>query len=319
MTNQIKVRLVGGIGNQLFGVFFGLAVNIYLKSNLYADDTLIWLGSNTKRKLEVDKLQFDPLIVSFSNSKLPKITTLFKIRFLRKICWYLLTRSKKVTKEDDLKKMNFSFEIGQTFAGYFQDWFYADLVHDLNPDLKLQIKNPGQEYSNVMSDLSKYRPICIHIRLGDYLDFPELYPKLPERYYLESIRHLSNVSKNQIWVFTEDASKLEIYYPNLQKVSDRIIDQKDNINDLESFLLLAESDKLIASNSTYSLWAAWFVEKSGGNVVVPYKHINLELFQDLVDSRWDRYDLYKDCIITSKKDEKSYIAKKLLFEGKFLS
>jgi hypothetical protein len=318
MNNKIKVRLVGGIGNQLFGVFFGMAVNSYLKSNLYADDTLIRIGSNQKRRLEVDKLQFDPLVVSFSNGKMPKINTLFKIKFVRKMCWHLLTISKKLIKEDDFKKTNFSFEIGQTFAGYFQDWFYADLVHDLNPDLKLQIKNPGQEYLNVMSDFLKYKPICIHVRLGDYLDFPELYPKLPEHYYLESIKHLSSVRANQIWVFTEDAGKIEIHYPNLQNVSERIIDQKTGLNDLESFMLLAKSDKLIASNSTYSLWAAWFVEKSGGSVVVPYKHRNLELFQELVDSRWDRYDLYKDCIITSKKDEKSYIAKKLLFEGKFL-
>jgi hypothetical protein len=317
MKSHIKVRLLGGIGNQLFGVFFGMAVNSYLKTDFYADDELIKLGSNQKRKLEIDKLKFEPLNPIFIKREQTKSNPIYKIKFFRKISWYLLSKSKIVIKENALNKKNFYFKIGQTFVGYFQDWFYADLVHELNPNLKLQMKNPGQDYLESVSDLLMHRPICIHVRLGDYLDFPELYPKLPEYYYLESIIHLSSGRKEQVWVFTEELSKLEFYYPNLFDLSDRIIDQDSIFNDLESFLLLAQSDKLVTSNSTYSLWAAWFAEKNGAKVVIPLEMGIKGSGLGLSSSRWDRYDLNRKAIIQKTIEKETYNLKKREFESKF--
>jgi hypothetical protein len=309
--------LLGGIGNQLFGVFFGMAVNLFLKTDFYADDELIKLGSNQKRKLEIDKLKFEPLNPTFIKCEQAQSNLVYKIKFFRKISWYLLTKSKSVTKEETLNKENFYFKIGQTFVGYFQDWFYADLVHELNPNLKLQMINPSKDYLEAVSDLLMHRPICIHVRLGDYLDFPELYPKLPEHYYLDSIIHLSSGRKEQVWVFTEESSKLEFHYPNLFSLSDRIIDQYNILNDLESFLVLSQSDKLVTSNSTYSLWSAWFAEKNGAKVVVPLEMGIKGAGLGLTSSRWDRYDLNRKVIIQKTIEKETYNLKKSEFESKF--
>lgn len=43
MKNYIKIKVIGGIGNQLFVLAFGLAVSARLKSKLIVDDSLILL------------------------------------------------------------------------------------------------------------------------------------------------------------------------------------------------------------------------------------------------------------------------------------
>ena len=149
------------------------------------------------------------------------------------------------------------------------------------------------------------------------LNFPEIYSILPEHYYLDAIKHLNSSKKLPIWIFIETKSELTTHYPNLLALTDKVIDRGVGVSDSESFALLQESQLIVASNSTYSLWAAWFAEKNGANVIVPLQMGVKGGQDDLTSARWDRYDLIRKEIIPKSNQEDSYILKKREFESKF--
>ena len=107
------------------------------------------------------------------------------------------------------------------------------------------------------------------------------------------------------------------YYPELAEKADKVIDKGGGLSDLESFKLLSKATKLVASNSTFSMWAAWFVNKNGFSAVVPMDFEAKDSGYQLADERWDRYDLETRLIIPGSKLGSRYLEKKRKFLSKF--
>jgi hypothetical protein len=140
---------------------------------------------------------------------------------------------------------------------------------------------------------------------------------LPENYFLDSLKYLGSNNNEKIWVFAEDLEQVKKFYPELIKITDKVIDKNNGLTDIESFKLLCQSTKLIASNSTFSMWAAWFVNKNGFGAVVPLQMGVKGGNESLIDERWDRYDLEKKVIIPWTKSNVRYLEKKEEFLSKF--
>jgi hypothetical protein len=78
-------------------------------------------------------------------------------------------------------------------------------------------------------------------------------------------------------LFVENKKELTDFYPKLLSMADLIIDKSSRLDDLESFMFLSSANQIIASNSTYSMWAAWCVKNRNGIALVPdikYFHQN---------------------------------------------
>ena len=313
----VTVRIVGGLGNQLFVLFFGLAVSKVLESKLLIDDKLIVFGSNSDRKIEILNLKFGRIQFQFKKSYFQPRTLIKQSLIVRRVLWHIFNSQRYLVGEKMVADANFKFKSGQTYSGYYQDWFYADYIYETKGKLFVEALKPSISYEKLRSELKHNRPICVHVRLGDYLNFPEIYSILPEYYYLDAIKHLNSSKKLPIWIFIEAKSELATHYPNLLALTDKVIDRDAEVSDSESFALLQESQAIVTSNSTYSLWAAWFGEKNGANVVVPLQMGVKEGQDDLTSARWDRYDLIRKEIIPKSNQEDSYILKKREFEGKF--
>ena len=315
--NLVTVRIVGGLGNQLFILFFGLAVSTVLGSKLLIDDKLIVFGSNSDRKIEILNLKFGRIQFQFKKSYVQPRTLIKRSLIVRRVLWHIFNSQGYLVSEKMVADANFKFKSGQTFSGYYQDWFYADYIHEIKGKLFVEALKPSVSYEKLRSELKHNRPICIHVRLGDYFNFPEIYSILPEHYYLDAIKYLNSNTKFPIWVFIESKDELITHYPNLFALTDKVIDRGVGVSDSESFVLLQESQSIVASNSTYSLWAAWFAEKNGANVVVPLQMGVKGGQDDLTSARWDRYDLIRKEIILKSNQEGTYILKKRDFESKF--
>ena len=317
MKNFTKVEVIGGIGNQLFVLAFGLAVSSRLKTKLLADDSLILFGSNKSRRMEISNLIFNGFDIEFKSSKLSKLLNQKSNIILNKTIWKLFKLNTRVISEDKQKKPQLRFTKGQTFSGYFQDWFYADYVYEQNSSFDFNLKNPSSIYLNLIKDAEQSKPIFVHVRLGDYLNFPDIYSISPENYFLDSLKHLGPNDNKKIWLFAEDLELVKKFYPELIKRVDKVIDKKIGLNDIESFKLLCQGTKLVASNSTFSMWAAWFVNKNGFGAVVPLQMGVKGGSESLIDERWDRYDLEKRVIIPGTKSNARYLEKKAAFLSKF--
>ena len=317
MKNFTKVKVIGGIGNQFFVLVFGLAISRRLKTKLIVDDSLIHFGSNKSRRMEISNLVFNEFNIEFTNSKLFELLNKKSNIIFNKIMWQFFKLNRRIISEERQLRPQFRFAKGQTFSGYFQDWFYVDYVYEQNSSFDFNLKIPSSIYLNLIKDVEQSKPIFVHVRLGDYLNFPDIYSILPENYFLESLKHLGSNNNEKIWLFAEDLEQAKKFYPELIKRADKVIDKKIGLNDIESFKLLCQGTKLLASNSTFSMWAAWFVNKNGFRAVVPLQMGVKGGSDSLSDERWDRYDLEKRVIIPGIKSNARYLEKKREFLSKF--
>jgi len=317
MKNFTKVEIIGGIGNQFFVLAFGLAVSRRLKTKLIVDDFLIHFGSNKSRKMEISDLVFNGFNIEFKSSRLSKLLNQKSNPVLNKVFWNFFKLNKSIVTEDNQSKSHFIFKTRQTFSGYFQDWIYADYVYEQNSSFDFDLKSPSSIYLNLVKDAEQSKPIFVHVRLGDYLNFPDIYSILPEYYFLDSLKYLGSNNDAKIWLFAEDIEQVKEFYPELFKKADKIIDSELRLTDLESFKLLCRGTKLVASNSTFSMWAAWFINKNGSSAVVPMQIGIKGGSTTLIDERWDRYDLEKRVIISGIKSNARYLEKKREFLSKF--
>ena len=317
MKNFIKVKVIGGIGNQLFIFIFGLAISEQLKTKLVVEDSLLYFGSNKSRRMEITNLIFDGFKIEFKRSRLSKLLIQKSNSFLSKIAWKFFQLNKKTINENTQSKPQFRFAEGQTFSGYFQDWFYADFINEHNSNFNFKLKNPSSIFNDLVKASDQSKPIFVHVRIGDYLHFPNIYSILPEHYFLDSLKHLGLTDNDEIWLFTQDFMQAKDFYPELFNRADNVIDNKSGLSDLESFSLLCKGTKLIASNSTFSMWAAWFVNKNGFSAVVPMQLGIKGGSRALIDERWDRYDLEKRTIFPGSKSNLRYLERKKEFLSKF--
>jgi hypothetical protein len=317
VKNYTKVKVIGGIGNQFFVLVFGLAISRRLKTKLIVDDSLIHFGSNKSRRMETSSLVFNRFNIEFKSSRLSKLFNIKSNIVINKIVWNIFKLNKSIISEETQSAPHFKFKPRKTFSGYFQDWFYADYIYEQNSSFDFNLKNPSSIYLNMIKDAEQSKPIFVHVRLGDYLNFPDIYSILPESYFLDSLKHLRSNNNDKIWLFAEDLEQVRKFYPELIKRVDKVIDKKIGLNDIESFKLLSQGTKLVASNSTFSMWAAWFVNKNGFRAVVPLQMGVKGGSDTLSDKRWDRYDLEKRVIIPGIKSNARYLEKKREFLSKF--
>ena len=101
---HITVKLLGGLGNQLFGLVFGLAVANKLQSKLVADCSLISMGNNNSRKLEIRSLNTGGILVIFKKSFLNKLIEKIDLQILKSLYWktsmYFTKQESKINKSD---------------------------------------------------------------------------------------------------------------------------------------------------------------------------------------------------------------------------
>jgi hypothetical protein len=100
--NQSTVRVLGGLGNQLFGFFFGLAISKKLNNKLLLDPCLINFGSNTNRELTLNKFEpiYEKMEIKESSIKISRLIS--RSGLLKRIYWKYLNSFKKNVKEVDL-------------------------------------------------------------------------------------------------------------------------------------------------------------------------------------------------------------------------
>jgi len=90
--------------------------------------------------------------------------------------------------------------------------------------------------------------VAIHIRRGDYLKHPDVYPKMTHEYYLSCINKIPN--RNKILVFSDDIQwcKAQFEGPDYIFVTAPAY---------HSMLLMSNCDNVIMANSTFSWWGAY--------------------------------------------------------------
>jgi hypothetical protein len=296
--HEVGIELVGGLGNQLFGYFFGIHISkiLDLRPRFFYTSTSISVGrpsSISEFRLEhpielrarrnFDFVTFRKLahramsLASVSSSTAERLARLHASRGIG---------------EDEGEK---SIRPGQLVTGYFQAHKYFKEVSKGVDYQPLELANPSTWFLKVNKEIVAQRPIVVHVRRGDYNDpINRGIGLLDENYYLESIarfREFPALKDTPIWLFSDDVRQVRNEFPTLSsQVSFWARPPKDS-TPAESMILMSRADGMVISNSTFSWWAA----NLGGvpEVIAPEKWFRLQEDPNgLIPQRWMRSPSY---------------------------
>lgn len=279
LQNKVKFQLVGGIGNQLFIYFAGMAYSKHnnIKVNFIFDSIAkVFKGHDLdlrvfgiKSNKQVDFFGMNSIVglLRKINNKFPKN---FRSTYISSEIGY---------DEKFINEMKF-----RSFKGYFQTFRYADLFSKDFIQEKIRLEKTSPWYLSIEREIIEQRPISIHIRLGDYRKYQNIYGLLNYEYFDSAIRLIfEKIGERAIWVFSNEIENLNSYPFRKNFKNVEFIDPPKDSNPAESLILMSKSDGLVISNSTFSWWSAylgnqnkivvapsrWFISKENPKFLYP--------------------------------------------------
>jgi len=230
---MITIKLMGGLGNQMFQYAFGFALAKRKKTKLMLDISFFnEINAATPRIFELDQL-----CVSQNNlCKKPFYVKIPKIGY--KVAQFL-----------------------NYFEGYFQsEKYFIDCKDEIRKEFQFKEK----------LQVSEGNTVAVHIRRGDYVKFADIHLVCNPFYYENAISYIQGKVENPIfYVFSED---IEWCKQNVSFPSDSVfMSYNPNLPSSYDMQLMSLCKHNIISNSSYSWWAAWLNMNSNKIIVAPDK------------------------------------------------
>lgn len=265
-----KVKVIGGLGNQLFQYFFARTLKIKL---------------NTKVELDISDFSIYKLHdFNLNNLLNVKLIISKKKKILQK---FFLKKKKELDPfKFDHKIFNEKYSF---YDGYWQSYKYFDKYwYIFKKDLKNEkhIINLG-----ILKKIRNSNSVSVHIRRGDYVEntkTSKFHGNLDVNYYKKAIKFFENKYTNvEFFFFSDDIKWTKKMFVN--KKYHFIKNKKKQIRDPSIDLILMKNCKHnIIANSTFSWWGAWLNENKNKIVCAPRQWtVNRKITEtDLVPKGW---------------------------------
>ena len=280
---MIKVRLSGGLGNQLFQYAFAYS----LFNNGY-DVTLDSSGFNVDAAhngLELD--EYD-LKLAVSN----------RISVMDRLKYRVAANNKYLAKI--IQGVNIERSYGfdpqmmrppanSLIAGYFQNEKYfkhhrTELIQEFMLPLNLR-----SSIGNQINLIKEYPGITsIHVRRGDYLLHPEIYGVCNKDYFHRAICLINDkYPDTKFFFFSDDMSWVKKNFSH-----SNFLFAEANNSPKQDLYLMSLCSHHILSNSSFSWWGAWLNHSVYKTIVAPIRwyandELNLSV-SDIVPADWLR-------------------------------
>lgn len=247
---MIIIRLLGGLGNQLFIYAFGRALELEHNLDVYFDTFSGFKKDTYKRKYELDNF----------NVKIKK-ATLYDSLF-----YPINKRSKKIKNilypESVLIEEDSKFSVKELLLnaekykkvflqGYFQKQEYFENINEeLRKEITLKTELSGivKEY---LEQINTCNSVAVHIRRKERKEL------VPLEFYIQKINSLRQSSNSpKFFIFSDE---IEWCRKNISNEND-IVFVEGKLNQIEDFWLMKNCQHFIIRNSTFSWWASWLSE-----------------------------------------------------------
>ena len=277
---MILVRLMGGLGNQMFQYAFGRYLSIRNKTELKLDLTLLEDRSlvdvnNTYRDFDLDifclgnhGLASSEEIYSYNGN--PNEELLFRaIRKMKKI----FKRPRLIIQDCNLFSDNYlSIPDNSCIVGRWQsDKYFKGIYQTIIDDLT--IKNSFVT-KTVFDDLIQKaeNPVSIHIRRGDYVtntNYNKNIGALDLEYYKEAIELVfKKINNPNFFIFSEDTDWCIENFKFLTNVT-FVKNERSKMGMANDLRLITLCKHHIISNSTFSWWGAYLSFNENKMVIAP--------------------------------------------------
>ncbi len=275
------VKVIGGLGNQMFQYSFYLALkkkhnNVKLDASSFKTYTL------HAYQLE-NVFNLKHLVHSFNVNSTA-------IRFLRRILKLdvILEDTFYHPKVLEMKGWNY-------YSGYWaSEKYFIEIEQDVRDSFKF--KNELADKNKDISDrIFNSNSVSIHVRRGDYLE-TEINRKLYGNictlgYYEQAIKLIKQKVENPyFFIFSNDIAWCK---ENLKVENAEYIDWNTGADSYIDMQLMSLCKNNILANSTFSWWGAWLNENKDKMVIVPSKFLNdmtPENMDTFVPEKWIRIE-----------------------------
>lgn len=269
---MIVIRLIGGLGNQLFQYALGRHLSHINNAELFFD--LSYLQEppegNTPREFELDKFNIpykladEDLLDRFHGSEFDT-TELLITRIIS------LGKFKKYKYNDyGFNEEVLSLKGNYYIRGFFQsEKYFLDVEDIIRKELVLLPEYHACDASLCEEIKNNTKSVSVHIRRGDYvknLASMEAHGICSKDYYAKSIQYIQEQigADAHFYVFTDDSEwvKKEMNW----KANITHVDDQKAIHD---FHLMSMCRHNIIANSTFSWWSAWLNPNPDKIVIIP--------------------------------------------------
>lgn len=280
---MIIIHLTGGLGNQLFQYAFARSLSHELDAELFLDLSLF--SHNEKRKHVVFGLHsynikglvgyypyVDKTDVGINQNQSQNLTKYVEgLPFPNSIWDYKVVKTIENIQLPAYFQGWFQNQIKNKEKSYITENFFKinnKLIHE---DLRYSL--PLSENSQILyDDIKRYDSIALHIRHGDYENYPK-FGLCTKQYYQNAIELLRNKLNNpKFYIFTEDLDWVD---ENLKFNSPYEIirfSEKNNTTGRgygELLKLMSSCKHFIIANSTFSWWGAFLSENKYKTIISP--------------------------------------------------
>ncbi|MEC0132118.1 alpha-1,2-fucosyltransferase [Paenibacillus odorifer] len=285
---MIIVKVMGGLGNQMFQVAFAKMLSIEYGEEIYLD-------ISAYENYKIRKFSLSNLVISNSVKYLEKDE-------FSKVRWHFLKSSQKVYRVYQkvmkeifgidrfgelpfklLSKKGLFYNFDRYYYenpmnnpnlkciyGYFQsERYFEKYKNEIIDEFKVEIP-PNEKEENLLAEIYSNNAVGVSMRLGDdYVKSPSLNVCKDEFYYKamdEIYKHNNNVV---FYIFSDSIerakSQFDFKYP---------VRYIEGFKDYESLRLLYTCKHFIISNSSFSWWGAYLSTNTNKIVIAPDRWYN---------------------------------------------
>lgn len=261
MISQVYVRLVGGVGNQIFQYLAGKMVaerfDVPLKIDMKTlNSANAHLGSDI-RELELfnsdGEVSHNPDV--FGQNLLERV----QIKLAKRLPFFSRLFNLYCIEDINFEELS-KFKSAVTLSGYFQTQQITDFACTRYPNLRLEPKKPSKRFAAAINQING--DFCaIHVRRGDYLNSGSIHSQLNSNYYHEAIRQLSKEIKDTTIKYVLFSDEPDFASTLLPLELNYIHAADFELSTVEEFCLMGNANAFVIANSTFSFWPAFLAGK----------------------------------------------------------
>lgn len=264
------VKLMGGLGNQMFEYAFGVKLGNNTKYDISWFDFIKNVKNLTKREYELDFFNVNPDLI---NNPKPRLFGFIKVP-------HIAEKPANIYNSKNLKRKHGYFD------GYFQVAQYYDsirekLLIDFTPRNTINEAN-----QNILNQIKKCNAVSLHVRRGDYLQLQHVHGLCDLYYYKNAIDYVNkNTKKPVFFIFSDDINWCKTVFTEQNFVFVNVNSGRDSAWDM---WLMSKCNHNIIANSSFSWWGAWLNNNKSKIVVAPKVWMADGSDTDIVPQDWIR-------------------------------
>ena len=259
---MVVVKLIGGLGNQLFQYAAGRSLAHRLKAKLKLD-----VSAFQSYKLRTYKLSHYSIKEEFASEN--EIAGFESLEFSRRkhfinvLCGYVAPTKKKVIFREPVLmpvRREMFGEVGSFYLdGYWQsEKYFSHINNIIREEFRLKTCLSGRSL-RMANEIQGCNSVSMHIRRGDYAYNPKtntVHGVCEKEYYYRCVEKIASTTPDlRIFIFSDDMGWV-VENMRLPCRTTHVAHNGEE-NDYEDLSLMSMCKHHIIANSSFSWWGAW--------------------------------------------------------------